>query len=214
MPQTPADPQAERATGLSQGPRPFRLLRGRARRWVVSLGLLCFVVPHLYVVVAGVEAYPLTCAGMFAQQITPETPRYLFHLTGDDGEGGGPRPVPFSDIGASKRNFFVHAYGSASADTCHPHFAGDTPEAFAERMSDWFTGFHKTWARKNPDRDPPKRLTLWLAQIHPEEGTPKPVLHFNVEDSSVELRPDVVWTEGLLDQPEVVAEPDKPGGGR
>ena len=211
MSQTQRDLKTDRATGLLQGPRPFCLLRGRAKRWAVSLGLLCFVLPHLYVVVAGVEAYPLTCAGMFAQQITPETPRYLFHLTGDDGQGNDPRPIPFSDIGASKRNFFVHAYGSASPGTCHPHFAGDTPEAFAERMSDWFAGFHKTWARKNPDQDPPARLTLWLAQIHPETDTPKPVLHFIAEDESIELRPDVVWTEGLLDQPKPEAET---GGGQ
>ncbi len=150
----------------------------------------------------GVEDFPLTCAGMFAQQITPQTPRYAFQLTGDDGLGGQPRLVPFRDIGASKRSFFVHAYGSASPNTCHTYFYNDTPEAFSARMSDWLTGFMNTWKRKHADQEAPQRLTLWLEQIYPERGEPIPVLHYRAKDKAVELKPKVQWPAGLVEENE------------
>lgn len=205
MPDMRAD-RLQGSPGLLQGPRPWRILRRRWKRIAVSLGLLSFVLTHVYVVIAGIESYPLTCAGMFAEQVTPATPRYVMQLTGDDGQGGEPYLVPFSDIGASRRNFFIHAYGSASPNTCHPYFANDTPEAFSKRVSDWFAGFMRTWTRKFPDKQPPQRLTLWLIQIYPQQATPKPVLRYRVQDHAIELRPDVHWPDQLI------ASPDSAGG--
>lgn len=94
--------------------------------------------------------YPFTCAGMFAYQVTPDTPRYVFQMTGSYADSDVPRQMDFREAGAHPRNFFTYVYGSASSNTTHHHFPDDTPEQFAQRLSVWFAGYTRAGKTNTP----------------------------------------------------------------
>ena len=168
-------------------------MSARSYRRIVLIGLIIFLLPHAYVVAFGKEMYPFTCAGMFAYQVTPDTPRYAFQLTGTFERGERPRQMTFREARTSSRHFFSHFYGSASTNTTHIHFEDDTPEKFAERMRIWFGGYVRTWANKHPDQSPPQAVTLWLTQINPEKTEPEVITRYDAATDRVELHPDVAW---------------------
>ena len=177
-----------------------RRLPGRYRHVLVSLAILVFLGPHLWVVAAGEERYPLTSAAMFAYPVDAGTPRYTMHLTGELAEAGttgaGPSShqlIEFDEVGAHPRHLFSHTWGSAWPGSYHTFYPDDTPEAFAERLGAWLGGFHRSLEATRENEPVPAALTLWLQPVHPEVGSPRPIVRYDVPEDQVILHPDEVW---------------------
>ena len=148
--------------------------QGGHAAWCVVVGLTLFV-PNVAAVVVPFEAWPWTCAPMFAASPI-DNARYIpgFILEKRDGS-----EAPLPTVVASgdsewhfKRAFLINAWGSDDPSTSFGHVDGDTPALRAARV-ERFVGGMITFARakKRPTFRDVTALRIELRQTWPREQT-------------------------------------------
>jgi predicted DCC family thiol-disulfide oxidoreductase YuxK len=111
-------------------------------RWAAG----AFILAVLAVAAAGpvlhLEDWPLTCAPMFATRVEDDAARYSFRFHAVDAAGKSTElssevcGVPELRL---KRIFFARFYGSTDPSCPYGRVPGDTPAAYEDRMSDFFS---------------------------------------------------------------------------
>lgn len=111
-----------------------------------------FVIPSLFVIVAGAESFPYTNCPMFAHYIGKDTYFYDFTFVSEDGQAIQPKCEKASEL-HTKRLFFNKIYGSAEADSPFGHYKDDSSAEFEERMNLFFKGYFKHVPLEHPQAD-------------------------------------------------------------
>ncbi|NJX15176.1 hypothetical protein [Tamlana crocina] len=108
------------------------------------------LLPNVFVMVFGIESFPYTCAPMFGHYIDSNTNLYLLKFEGvkdsiatnlTDYYG---KPDEFFI-----RHFFSKVYGSAEDISPFTDKLSENPEAFQNRMDEFFNGFNKNMLDKH-----------------------------------------------------------------
>lgn len=110
-------------------------------RWAwLCLGAAVVLGPNVVVVADGVEAWPWTCAPMFAESHHDDTAFYAPRVVIETRDGDKPfssRPLRISDW-HFYRLLLVDAYGAMSPSSPFGHVPDDTPAAFEARLDAFF----------------------------------------------------------------------------
>lgn len=122
-------------------PRRGGFVGDQIMRWAwLCLAAAVVLGPNVVVVADGVEAWPWTCAPMFAESHHDDTafyaPRVVIETSGGD-EPFSSRPLRISDW-HFYRLLLVEAYGAMSPSSPFGHVPGDTPAAFEARLDAFF----------------------------------------------------------------------------
>ena len=102
------------------------------------------LVPNLFVIILGIESFPLTCAPMFAHHINKDTDLYVFKFEGVLSDS---TTLNLQDYyGKSERNFMRHffgrAYGVSSGINPFSNYVfEDSKKAFQARMDTFFMNY-------------------------------------------------------------------------
>ncbi|MDD7885848.1 hypothetical protein [Flavivirga sp. 57AJ16] len=117
----------------------LKLIKKIYKPLIISLILL----PNLFVVIVGIESFPLTCAPMFGHYIDDETDLYLFKFEGENSLGKtnlvkyyGKRETLFI------RHFFSKVYGSTEAISPFSNQLYESNTAFHDRMNAFFNHYY------------------------------------------------------------------------
>ena len=100
-----------------------------------------FVSLNLYAIVAAVEDWPFTNAPMFAHYVDRNTPRYRFAFEATFSDESTKR-IHYAHANLrwmSLRYFFKYVYGSVEEHSPFNIYPQDTPEAFEERLGEFFS---------------------------------------------------------------------------
>ena len=157
------------ATPLARAAWPSR--RGRVgvavlATLLVGLELRAIAGPH--------EDWPFSSAPMFAYYHAAEWPLFELVIYAEVAPGVERPLEPRADLGigeiAFKRLLFADYYGSI--DPAHPagHHAGDTPELFRQRMSEFCRKVARAFARRSGTM--PRSIRVELVRLTPHADRP------------------------------------------
>lgn len=100
---------------------------------------LFILLPNLFVVVAGIESFPYTCAPMFGHYINENTSLYTLKFEGVN-ESGATNLIDY--YGKSEvnfiRHFFSKVYGSTKTISPYSNRLSESPDLFNKRMNLFF----------------------------------------------------------------------------
>jgi hypothetical protein len=118
------------------------------KRYVFLIFCL-FLLPNIFVVVLGIESFPLTCAPMFGHYIDDNTKLYEFKFEGLK-NGKTTDLIDYLDKPENHfiRHFFSKAYGSTNTIYPFTNKLSESATSFQNRMNMFFQQYQSTFVLK------------------------------------------------------------------